>query len=236
MRQLIIGILLVLALGVVGFLYRYEVEETALGIGKMASSVHTGGSACTADARVCPDGTAVGRTGPNCSFAVCAPPNVQISLPASTSTIAFVLPSGYSAASVSGMTTNSSLIGTYTKPGSGTAPNTISLYDYVTPAGETGEQVMLANTTFSPGEFQATTTDAFSTVQLDSQDFYAVTTNRSGGEVDSSYFILRSHDVLRFEIDEQGVSSSTDPSLNVSALPEHQSLMQMLATLQLTSP
>jgi hypothetical protein len=29
--------------------------------------------ACTAEAKICPDGTAVGRTGPNCSFAACPP-------------------------------------------------------------------------------------------------------------------------------------------------------------------
>jgi len=27
--------------------------------------------ACTQEARLCPDGTAVGRTGPNCEFAPC---------------------------------------------------------------------------------------------------------------------------------------------------------------------
>ena len=27
--------------------------------------------ACTMDAKICPDGTAVGRTGPNCEFAPC---------------------------------------------------------------------------------------------------------------------------------------------------------------------
>ncbi len=32
------------------------------------------GIACTMDARICPDGTAVGRTGPNCSFAPCPTP------------------------------------------------------------------------------------------------------------------------------------------------------------------
>ena len=28
-------------------------------------------TACTMDAKICPDGTAVGRTGPNCEFAPC---------------------------------------------------------------------------------------------------------------------------------------------------------------------
>lgn len=27
--------------------------------------------ACTMEAKLCPDGTAVGRTGPNCEFAAC---------------------------------------------------------------------------------------------------------------------------------------------------------------------
>ncbi len=30
-----------------------------------------GQQACTMEARVCPDGSAVGRTGPNCAFAPC---------------------------------------------------------------------------------------------------------------------------------------------------------------------
>ncbi len=37
--------------------------------------------ACTMEAKICPDGTGVGRTGPNCEFAPCpgetAPPNIQ---------------------------------------------------------------------------------------------------------------------------------------------------------------
>jgi hypothetical protein len=32
-----------------------------------------GGTACSMEAKVCPDGTAVGRTGPNCEFAACPP-------------------------------------------------------------------------------------------------------------------------------------------------------------------
>ncbi len=31
----------------------------------------TGPVACTMDAKMCPDGSAVGRTGPNCEFAAC---------------------------------------------------------------------------------------------------------------------------------------------------------------------
>lgn len=37
----------------------------------------TDGVACTLEARICPDGTAVGRTGPNCEFAACPNENGQ---------------------------------------------------------------------------------------------------------------------------------------------------------------
>jgi hypothetical protein len=43
--------------------------------------------ACTEEAKLCPDGSAVGRTGPNCSFAPCPPvkvPEVPIETPDKT--------------------------------------------------------------------------------------------------------------------------------------------------------
>lgn len=33
--------------------------------------VDLGNTACTMDAKICPDGTAVGRSGPNCEFEKC---------------------------------------------------------------------------------------------------------------------------------------------------------------------
>ena len=33
--------------------------------------VHPDSQGCTMDAKVCPEGSSVGRTGPNCSFAPC---------------------------------------------------------------------------------------------------------------------------------------------------------------------
>lgn len=46
--------------------------------------------ACTMDAKICPDGSYVGRVGPNCEFAPCldnSESNVQIANPASTNCI-----------------------------------------------------------------------------------------------------------------------------------------------------
>ena len=37
----------------------------------LVSCAQTKPVACTQDAKICPDGTAVGRTGPNCEFAPC---------------------------------------------------------------------------------------------------------------------------------------------------------------------
>ena len=36
--------------------------------------------ACNADAKICPDGSAVGRTGPNCEFVACPSPNATSSI------------------------------------------------------------------------------------------------------------------------------------------------------------
>jgi hypothetical protein len=56
-------ILGILVLGVIGFfavkLYIQRAEPVDQGI------------VCTMDAKICPDGSAVGRTGPNCEFALC---------------------------------------------------------------------------------------------------------------------------------------------------------------------
>jgi len=35
-------------------------------------------TACTQEAKLCPDGTIVGRTGPNCEFAACATADNQL--------------------------------------------------------------------------------------------------------------------------------------------------------------
>jgi hypothetical protein len=35
---------------------------------------------CNADAKICPDGSAVGRTGPNCEFTACPSPNATSSI------------------------------------------------------------------------------------------------------------------------------------------------------------
>lgn len=232
MKQLLAGIVLLIIVGVVGFIYRNEMEHRFqtpnVGTGMPGAQ---GGQACTDEAKVCPDGSAVGRTGPNCSFAPCALPNVEI--PVASSTIGFVLPSGYSA-DENALGAEPTLIAAFVKPSSTQSPNTIMIREYSTPAGETGEQVMLAHTTLNPSGMQATSTKQFSTIVIRGRTFYAITIERFEGQVDTAYYLLRTNDVLRFEVVEKDVTSWTDPKLNIGTLPEHQSLLQMLGTLQIS--
>jgi len=45
-----------------------------------------GGVACTMEAKLCPDGSAVGRTGPNCEFAACPAANASSTKPGDDAT------------------------------------------------------------------------------------------------------------------------------------------------------
>ena len=82
LKQLIAGIVLIIVVGAGAFIYRNMMERPL---------TPDGVTACTLEAKVCPDGTSVGRQGPNCEFAVCAPPNIELS----EARIGFVLPAGY---------------------------------------------------------------------------------------------------------------------------------------------
>ena len=48
-----------------------NVLQTCLRSGENCAVAPPPPKACTADAKICPDGSAVGRTGPNCEFAAC---------------------------------------------------------------------------------------------------------------------------------------------------------------------
>lgn len=70
---IVIGILALIALGV----YVTTKSQSAV------SPVVAEPVACTADAQICPDGSAVGRVGPDCHFAACpASPTQQTGTPA----------------------------------------------------------------------------------------------------------------------------------------------------------
>lgn len=77
---IMIGIMLtfiLLALGVVGYLF-----------GSKKITIQTQPTACTTDAKICPDGTSVGRRPPSCEFDPCPTKIVSTSTPSAVSTLA----------------------------------------------------------------------------------------------------------------------------------------------------
>ncbi len=71
-------IVIVALLIIVGGVYAYRATTAP-------SNGNTATVACTMEARLCPDGTYVGRVGPNCEFAAC-PSSTVIGSTTSTST------------------------------------------------------------------------------------------------------------------------------------------------------
>ena len=63
MKELFVGIVLIILIGIGSYFYQ-AVKQTP---------EHTipEGVACTMDAKICPDGSAVGRIPPSCAFAPC---------------------------------------------------------------------------------------------------------------------------------------------------------------------
>lgn len=223
MKQLLGGILLIVVLGFSAFLYRNIMQRPL-------APAAPGQIACTLDAKVCPDGTGVGRSGPRCAFAACPAPNVELAI--GTSTIAFALPAGY-AANPAALGPDPTLIGAYEKPASGSATHAIVVRSYPIPAGKNAQDVILANTMFEPSGLPAKAAD-LKTVTISGKTFQSIVVERFEGQVHSVYYLPRAHDVLRFEVLERDVTSWTDPKLNVSALPEHRAFLAMLGTLQVT--
>ena len=75
-KSLLLGIVIILIVGIGGFVYRNAVERQILP------------TACPLDAKICPDGATVGRSGPSCAFASCpyAVHSQDVDVPTSTST------------------------------------------------------------------------------------------------------------------------------------------------------
>ena len=65
-KNIIIGVLVVIVLVLLAMNFKFTKQEDQ------------GEIACTQEAKLCPNGLAVGRTGPNCEFADCATANIDI--------------------------------------------------------------------------------------------------------------------------------------------------------------
>jgi hypothetical protein len=218
MKQLFAGIVLIVLIGVGGFFYRNVKEKP----GMVAQQ-----PACTLEAKLCPDGTSVGRQGPSCAFAVCPPPNVDMA----EASVAFVLPTGYT--QIERGAAMQETLRIFQKPAtSENAPHLITIKRYPIPEGKTAQEVMLENTRFQPSDMPAEDMSDYKIVVLNGKTFYGVVIERFEGQVESSYFLPRTSDVLRFDLLERDVTTWMEPTMVIEQLPEHAALLQMLGTVQ----
>ncbi len=221
MKSLVAGIVLIILIGIGGFIYRNVQERTG---GPVAV-------ACTEEAKLCPDGSSVGRVGPACEFSPCAFPNVAFP----DAKIALALPEGY----VAGVQEPGAdgelpdMLGFYQKPATDGSFHYLTVYEYPIPEGKTADDVILANTVFSPSGEPAKDMKEFKPVLVDGRTFQGTVIERFEGQVASSYYLGREKSVLRFDIIERDVTEWMDPKLVVGNLPEHKALLQMLSTLEL---
>jgi hypothetical protein len=228
MKQLFFFVVLLAVLGFAAFLYRATLEGPAHGTNMASSTV-----ACTQEAKICPDGSSVGRTGPSCEFAACPLPNVELP----QAGLAFALPAGYKAADAQG--SDATLIGAYEKAqlgASSTLPDSLVVRRYPIPAGKDANAVMLAETMYESSGMQPSSMDAFTPVIINGKTYQMIVVERFEAVVHVEYYLPRDHDVLRFEALAHGVPNWTDPSLNVRTLPAVSALETMLGTLQSNEP
>lgn len=225
MKQLFFFVVLLAVLGFAAFMYRSTLEGPLNGTNMATSTA----AACQADAKACPDGTSVGRTGPSCDFAACPLPNVELP----EAGLAFVLPAGYKADSAQAGDT--SLVAAYEKTmpaASSSAPETLVIRRFPIPAGKDANSVMLAQTMYESSDMQPKSMQEFTPVIINGKTYQMIVVERFEAVVHVEYYLPREHDVLRFEALERGVMDWSDPSLNVRSLPAVAALETLLGTLQ----
>lgn len=221
MKQLFAGAIILFVVGIGSFLYRNTVERPGITVAQPA---------CTMEARICPDGTSVGRTGPSCEFATCPLPNVEIP----DAGVSFAIPEGYSA-DENAYGTDIRLLAAFVKSSlSGNPQHTITVYRYEIPEGKTGNDVILENTRYQPADLVAEDFSRFSDVSVSGKIFRETTIERFEALVRSSYYLVRENDVLRFDVTEHDVTGWMEPGLSIRDLPEHAKLLGLLRTLQTT--
>jgi len=210
MKELLLGILLIIIIGIGGLVYRNATEHPNQPI------------ACPMDALVCPDGTSVARTGSSCTFPTCPPPNVSLA----DLHIAFAIPAGF----ISTETPDAASLAAYEAVTASTSAKII-VRRYELNASSTALAVMQQTALGGPSGLPVSVT-AFSSSVLGTHRFTVVSIDRFEGVIDTAYYLARGEDVLRFDAIDSGVSNWTDSRQDIGALPAHTALVNLLSTLQ----
>ena len=219
MKSLIAGVVLIIILGVGAYFYSAVINKDGDAI------------ACTMDARICPDGTGVGRSGPKCEFAPCLPPNAEDK----EIGLAFAIPAGY--------VSNGDVIGA--EPTlrvvledltSSILPlSSIIIRAFPIEEGKTANDTIIAHTRFKTSDLPATSMSQFKTRIVGEHTFNYVVVERFEGHIDSIYYLPREKDVLSFEVLERNLTEDwMSPTLVIENLPAHQALLNLLSTLQVS--
>lgn len=209
MKTLFLGILLIVIVGIGGLVYRNAIEHPFQPI------------ACPMDAKVCPDGTSISRTGLSCTFPDCPLPNVTLP----EINISFAIPEGFAASTPP----DAASIAAYEMP---TDASVVSLVirRYDIPASTTALAV-IQQTAISGTSGMPISATSFSSTMIGTHRFTVVSIERFEGVIDTAYYLARNADVLRFDAIDRG-ADWTNPNLVVSTLPAHTALTKLLTTLQ----
>ncbi|MDO8566624.1 MAG: hypothetical protein Q7R58_00535 [bacterium] len=211
MKSLLWGIVLILFVGIGGFIYRNAVEYPARS------------NACPLDAMVCPDGTSVARTGVSCTFPACASPNV--SLP--DINITFAVPEGFSSTTLP----DAASVAAYRMPGpTPTEPSDIIIRRFAIDASSTPLSI-IKQTAIGGSSGLPVNATLFTSTVLGDNRFTIVPIERFEAVINTAYYLARGADVLRFDAIDRGAANWMDPNLDVSTLPAHAALLKLLVTL-----
>jgi hypothetical protein len=215
MKKLLFCIVFIILLGIAGFLYRTVIE------GPRRTDV-----ACTLEAKMCPDGTSVSRSGPSCEFAKCEPPNVELV----DVGVSFALPDSFGKGGIS----SSDTFAVYERKNMSAPADSIMMSRYAASASSTANTVMMEKTIFSPKGEAASSMDDFVKVKIGTRTFYRAIIENFEGQVHVAYYLPRERDVLAFEAVDRSVENWMDSSLKIDKLPTQSALLSLLATLQAT--
>lgn len=213
MKGMLLGVVLIIVLGLGGFAYRNVAERSTRPV------------ACPLDALVCPDGTAVSRTGLSCSFPVCPSPNVSLPNVA----IAFAVPSGFVATTL----LDAASVAAYESSAAASSSQAadIVIRRYALSASSTALST-IQQTAIGGASGLPISATRFTSTMLGNHRFTVVSLERFEGVVNTAYYLARGADVLRFDAIDRDVVNWTSPNLDVSTLPAHAALAKLLSTLQ----
>jgi len=166
MKELFLGIILIILLGLGSFVYQNAVNKP-----QIEEPV-----ACTLEARICPGGGTVGRTGPLCEFEACPSDAIQFDAP-----VGFIDSLPILSSIVEGR------IGFYTKEPS-TISNNVTIFVHQTSEEESFEDLLLKKVRLTPSDLHPELED-FEMLELDGREVYRIINERFEATVEVTYGI-----------------------------------------------